>query len=372
MEICMLTTGHSALDSRIYYKEALSLRKKYDHITIIAPHEGDETLENGIRILGVKKSSSLYERFKLADSVIQRALEVEADIYHFHDFEIIYKAMRLKRYLPGCKIIYDVHEHYPDMMRMSKKVPSAIKPFASFFIDKTEIMISRKFDYIITADDAVRDRFKEHNPNVDVIYNFADFQVKEECDIPKEYDCIYQGGITLERGALKVVQAIGILKEKYPNIKMIFVGPFDDPEGERLVNQYIEEKNLNENIIFTGRVPHVDVENYIRKSKVGIVTLLPLPKYFKNIPIKQFEYMSCGVPVVGSDLPPIKRFVESYNSGIIVDPTNPEAIADAIGRLLDNPKLCRELGNNGIRAVREAYNWGMMEKKLLKIYGQLE
>ncbi|NLM20151.1 MAG: glycosyltransferase family 4 protein [Peptococcaceae bacterium] len=188
----------------------------------------------------------------------------------------------------------------------------------------------------------------------------------------KEYDLIYQGDITLERGVYHVVQAIGILREKYPDIKMVFVGAFNDTLGKEIVDRYIAENNLQDHIEFTGRVPHSEVEHYIRKSKIGLVTLMPVPKFYKNIPTKQFEYMSCGLPVVGSNLPPIRRFLTPYNSGIVVDPTKPEEIAKAIGILLSDPRLCEEMGQNGIKAVREEYNWGKMEELLLKIYNRLE
>jgi len=372
LKICILTTGHQALDNRIFYKQALSLRKKYEDITLIVPHQRAEYIEQGIRIIGVQRAASLYGRFRLGDTVVAKAIEVKADVYHFHDFELIYKVKRIKKALPECKIIYDVHEHYPDMMRMSRKVPKLVRPAATFLVDKTEMRLAGKFDQIITADNAVKERFDKVNPRVDVIYNFSEFEPREKNETGKEYDVIYQGGITLERGVFTVVQAIELLRERFPEIKMIFVGPFDDIQGKEIVCSYIKEHELDQNILFAGTVPHVEVEAYIRKSRIGVVTLLPLPKYYKNIPIKQFEYMSCGIPVVGSDLPPIKRFLTKYNSGIIVDPTKPEEIAKAVNILLSDPRLCKEMGDNGITAVREEYNWGKMEEKLLKIYSRFE
>jgi len=372
MKICMLTTGHNAMDDRIFYKEACSLRKVYDEVYVIAPDKKKNYNVNGINIIGITEPSSLSDRFKIIDELIKEAIKVNADVYHFHDYEILSKILMIKKKLPNAKIIYDVHEHYPDMIRMSKKVPKAAKGLLGLIVDKYEIHISKKLDFIITADDAVKERFKQYVDNVEVIYNFSDFDFSNDIYIEKEYDLIYQGGITLERGIFEVVKSVKIAKEKFDKIKMVFVGPFNDVKAKQMVNDYIEKNGLNNNIQFTGNVPHKDVEMYIRKSKIGIVTLLPYPKYFKNIPIKQFEYMSCGIPVIGSDLPPIKKFVTSYNSGIIVDPTKPEEIANAISKILDNEELRIRLGNNGIKAVKEAYNWGNMEQYLYKIYSKME
>lgn len=371
MKICILTTGHPALDNRIFYKQALSLKKSYQDITLIAPDNRKEYIQDGIKIIGVPRAGSLYGRYKLGDLIVSKAIAVKADIYHFHDYELIYKVKKIKKALPGCKLVYDVHEHYPDMMSMSRKVPGLLRPLATFLVDKSELFLAKGFDQIITADDAVKERFDKYHSWVDVIYNYSEFAVKDDLNTPKEYDIIYQGGITLERGVLQTVQAVKILKDKHPHIRMVFVGPFNDDLGRKMVDEFIKENNLEENIIFKGKVPHIKVEDYIRKSRIGVVILQPLPKYYKNIPIKQFEYMSCGIPVVGSDLPPIKRFLTSHDSGLIVDPRSPQEIAAAIDKLLSDPELCRKMGANGMRAVREEYNWGRMEAKLLEIYRRL-
>ena len=68
MKICILTTGHPALDGRIFYKETLSLKKAYEDITLIVPDDCGERIEQGIRIIGVgdpSKTYSIWHRFKL-------------------------------------------------------------------------------------------------------------------------------------------------------------------------------------------------------------------------------------------------------------------------------------------------------------------
>ena len=257
------------------------------------------------------------------------------------------------------------------MITMSRKIPEFIKPIGASYVNRKEINVASKLDYIISTDDYNKERFSKVNNNVDIIYNFTDFKTDDGEKVEKEYDVIYQGGISIERGALKLIEAINIIRSKKPDISMIFVGSFDDEDVKEAVYKYIKENNLSRNIKYIGRVSHEEVENYIKKSRMGVVAFLPYPRYAKNIPIKQFEYMGCGVPVIGGYLPSVKRFITAYNSGIIVDPNDARSIADAILKLLDDPKLCKTLGENGIRAVRESYNWGNMEHKLLDIYASL-
>lgn len=371
MKVCMLTSAHIAVDDRIFYKEAVSLKKHFGEVVVIGPYEKSESFEEGIKIIGLKRAESLFKRYLLVDELIDKAIEQKADVYHFHDYEVIFKVMKIKKALPNCKIIYDVHEYYPDMIKMSKKIPAFLKPFGSVFVDKKELRVAKKMDYIITTDDYNKERLSKINPKTDVIYNFSEFNVIENDDTEKKYDVIYQGGISIERGAMKLVQAINEVKKHKDNVSLIFVGTFDDEEAKNTVFKYVEDNNLSENVKYLGRVSHIEVENYLRQSKMGVVAFLPYPRYAKNIPIKQFEYMSCGLPVVGGYLPSVKRFITAYNSGIVVDPTDPKDIAKAIIKLLDDEEFRKEIGSNGIKAVRQEYNWGNMENKLVEIYNGL-
>jgi glycosyltransferase involved in cell wall biosynthesis len=369
----MLTSGHSAVDSRIFYKEAMSLRKIYDDVVVIGHYDEGICCKDGIKIRGYKSGKSLKERYNFLNKLIDIAVEEKADVYHFHDFELVLRIMKIKKKLPNAKLIYDVHEYYPEMVTMSKNIPSILKPFGAFYVKHKEDKVAKNMDYIITTDDYNKERFSKINKNVEVVYNFSDFKLKEEPDkeLSKEYDVIYQGGISVERGAINLVKAIHIASKKIKNIKMIFVGSFDDEETQNSISLYISQNGLEDNIKYLGRVSHIEVEDYIRKSKIGMVAFLPYPRYAKNIPIKQFEYMSCGVPVIGSEMPSVKRFITAYNSGLTVDSSSPEEIAKAIVKLLENPDLCSELGQNGIKAVKEEYNWGNMEERLQNIYKSL-
>ncbi len=256
------------------------------------------------------------------------------------------------------------------MVRMSKKVPKPIRALTTLMVDKSELFISKKFDFIITADEAVKDRFNSISKNVEVIHNYTQFNAIKNDLIKKEYDIIYQGGITIERGALQILKAIKILKSnnKYGNIKMVFVGPFGYAKCKDILMKYISENDLESNIIFTGRVDHDIVREYMYKSKIGLVPLLPEPKYFKNIPTKQFEYMSCGIPVIGSYMPPIKRYITAYNSGIVINPLDEIDIAENIAKLLMDEDLIKCMGDNGIKAISEEFNWKQEEEKLISIY----
>jgi glycosyltransferase involved in cell wall biosynthesis len=101
------------------------------------------------------------------------------------------------------------------------------------------------------------------------------------------------------------------------------------------------------------------------------VTLHPIRTYLDSLPVKMFEYMAAGIPVIASDFPLWREIVVGHKCGICVDPMDPRAIACAIDYLVAHPDVAREMGENGRRAARERYNWGHEEKRLLDFYGTL-
>ncbi|OPJ65041.1 glycosyltransferase [Clostridium oryzae] len=374
MKICMLTTTHNALDSRVFCKEAITLKSKYEDVTIIAPDINNYYMVEGIKIIGITRADNLMQRYKLIDELLLKAKQVNADIYHFHDYEILLKIKKLKKSNPKCKLIYDVHEDFPDMMCMSNNIPHCAAFIMSKFVAATEKLIASSMDYVITADGAVEKRFLKINKNTKAIYNFPSIKmVMLSQQDKKDFDIIYEGALTLERGIFELVKSIKIIKDTYkPDVKLLLLYSSMDSYVQNVVKQYIKDNNLIENIVFIDRVPHDEVFSYICRSKIGAVLLKPYKKYFKNIPIKQFEYMSCGIPVVGSDLPPISMFVNKYNSGIVVNPEDISEIAKSFIRLLKDDRMRTEMGLNGIYAIRQDFNWENMSDSLLKIYNTFQ
>jgi glycosyltransferase involved in cell wall biosynthesis len=113
------------------------------------------------------------------------------------------------------------------------------------------------------------------------------------------------------------------------------------------------------------------VAEVLGRSVAGLVTLHPLVNYLDALPIKMFEYMSAGIPVIASDFVLWREIVQDGGCGLCVDPLKPNEIANAIDYLVTHPDEARRLGQNGRRAVVERYNWTVEEGKLLAFYGRL-
>jgi glycosyltransferase involved in cell wall biosynthesis len=133
----------------------------------------------------------------------------------------------------------------------------------------------------------------------------------------------------------------------------------------------LERRRIRERFHVSGLIPHDQIAQEVRKAKLGLIPLPNLPKFQKNIPQKLFEFMALGMPVVLSDLPPSRPFVGDGACAMMVHPDNHGAYADAILKLLEDPALCKAMGNEGRHRVQEHYNWERESRKLLALYKDL-
>lgn len=375
MHVCMLTTTHDIKDDRIYHKEALSLKRQGIDVTILGTGPEVVSEADGINLISLPRGGGLWSRLKVLGRLAARAEMIDCDAYQFHEPELLWVGRRLQA-RTGRRVIFDAHEHYPDMMLNTTRLPGWLKLLAAWGMDRWERWFVPGMDQIITADDNIEKRYSKLNRNVTTIFNYPVtdlfYKAKPDPEFMARYAgrdiVIYEGGIARVRGPLELLAAVNQVRKTHPNIMLVFVGPFSDQQCKADMEHYITENDLAQWVDMVGPVPHEKVPGYVAAAKAGLVTLLPVPKFYKNIPIKQFEYMACGIPVVGSDLPPIRSYVEKARCGLIVDPTRPEQIANAIRYLLDHPAEAEEMGMRGQEAVAKDWNWEQMGRKLADLY----
>lgn len=363
MNCCHLTSVHPALDTRIFYKECLSLSKAGFDVTLIAPHERDEKI-NTIKIIGVKKPASRFQRLlATANEVYDKALKINADIYHFHDPELIRIGLKLLK--QGKKVIYDVHEDVPRQILSKPYLPKfSRQPIASRF-EKYENSAAKKFNHIITVTPFLEKRFKVINVETSQVCNFPSLEEFPET-IPswsqRQNQLCYVGGITEIRGIREILKSI-----EGTDIKLHLAGVVSPPE---FYDQLTILKGWA-NVIQHGFLNRAEVQQLLFSSRIGLVLLHPVQNYQDAYPVKMFEYMAAGLPVIASDFPLWKHIVEGHQCGLCVNPLDTRGIADAISYLLTHQAEAEEMGRNGRKAIEEKYNWKEEENKLIDIYQQV-
>lgn len=367
-KVCHISSAHQGLDVRIFHKECVSLAMAgyATHLVIAASHdEVAEAAAKAVTLHAVSYPQRRWSRILFhAWRCFSIARKVNADIYHFHDAELIPFGFLFS--IAGKKVIYDVHEDLPKDIFTKDWIPQPLKSLVSRIASLVEYFGAKFFFSVVAATPFIAKRFQRVNSETINVCNFPLLHelVGGSGISKKSTEVCYVGGIAKIRGALEVCGAMGQLKS---DVRLNLVGDFNDSALAQSMMAMPGWKNIN----VLGYLDRDGVRAVLGRSMAGLVTLHPVINYVDALPVKMFEYMSAGIPVIASDFPLWREIVDGNNCGLLVDPLDSSAIGGAIDFLAANPAIAIRMGKNGRRAVEQKYNWRIEEEKLLAFYQKL-
>jgi len=188
---------------------------------------------------------------------------------------------------------------------------------------------------------------------------------------PKRFDVVYRGGLSERAGTFVLLEALQTLRRRGILAQTLLFGYTDDPQVRSAILERIRRMNLTSQIALHGRVPHADMAETLSQARISVSPLMAIPKFMNNIPVKVFESWACGLPVISSDLPPIRPFFRDNEYGLLVPPGDVRALANAIEALLKNPVRAHCMGQAGKKAVFERCNNKREIQKLLSFYSKV-
>ncbi len=370
MRIVHLSTIHRPLDIRIFYKECVTLVKAGHEVHLLVSHPPTDELAGVYfhaidRVTNYPRLERIWRRLR---SAYDLAVSLQADIYHFHDPELILVGILLKRL--GAKVIYDVHEDTPwEAISLSKENP--LIGWVKFGIwTVLEGIAQVSLDAFVCVTPQIAEKFPSGKTNI--VRNFPLTAELEECaSVSLDYaaranNVVYAGGIAVIRAIREMVLAIALVPENLA-AKLVVLGEFSSPALQAEIEDYSGWQRVE----FLGWRSRHDVVQHLAQAKVGLIILHPERSFLDSLPIKLFEYMAAGLPIIASDFPLWRHLIEDIGCGILVNPLDPQEIAQAIEYLLENPDLAAVMGKKGQAAVRTQYNWEIEAEKLLNLYHKI-
>ena len=288
------------------------------------------------------------------------------DILHSNDLDTLpanYLASRLRKKT----LVYDSHEYFTE-------VPELIsRPGVKKIWETIEKFIFPRLGHTITVSDSIASAYSEkYGKEPCVIRNVPERETfggtvsRSKYGLPEGRKLvILQGtGINRDRGAEEAVLAM----EYIDNTVLVIAGRGDILP--RLAAQVEKSHMLRDRVIFIHPLPYRELMQLTAICDAG----LSLDKdtnlnYRYSLPNKLFDYISAGIPVVASPLPEVRKIIEKYNTGLVINDHSPSEIAGKIKSVLDKPGHYWK--ENLQKAAREL-NWDMEKHKLLDIYSRLK
>jgi glycosyltransferase involved in cell wall biosynthesis len=360
------TTVHPICDVRILYREARSLARAGYEVEVIGPppETGSSLGIAGVTLTVIPRETRRLRRAVLGGwRLLRMLLERRPDVVHLHDPELLWVGLVLR--LARRRVVFDLHEDLPLQVLAKPWIPRRLRRAASRAAAVALRVVPRRFDGLVAATDVVARRFPAcRRPVVLCNYPVLDLVPRRTRTHGTPTRFIYVGRISRERGALEMLRALAELDRA--DVELTVVGTVSPGLRGELANAVASRR-----VRLIPWEPPLRIYEHLAQADVGVMCLDPLQRFVDALPVKLFEYMAAELPVIVSDLPRLREIVQGADCGLLVDPLDSSSLADAMRRLADSPEERRRLGENGRNAVRERYNWGSEEAKLLELYARL-
>lgn len=370
VRIAHLTTVHPRVDARIRIKEVESLAGAFAEpvVLFVQDGKGNSVEESGkIRVIDTgtpppgRLSRIILGTWRMGLAVYK----MKPQIAHFHDPEL----MPLGFVLKGCgfKVVYDAHEDVPRDVLTKFWLPAVMRRPISWFMSLIEWLAGLFLTAIVPAEPDIAARFPVRKTVLVQNFPILDELVLPEAQVYKQRPphFAYIGAIGRTRGIREMVEAMKYSGSK--DIRLQLAGKFQPVSLKTEVEALAGWQQVD----YSGWANRDQVSEILNSVRAGLVVLHPTPKILNAYPTKMFEYMSVGLPVIASDFPVWRRIVDNAGCGLLVDPLDPSAVADAMQWILDNPGEAELMGQRGRVATEASYNWKTEEEKLIRLYKTL-
>jgi glycosyltransferase involved in cell wall biosynthesis len=379
-DVCAGVVSDLPFDARVW-KEARSLAAHEYRVAVLGcrfdqpsvARRQDDTIDVVEFPFGFRDGKKSTPRRLLTVVRLWREIvRTRAGVYHAHDVHVgppAWLASRLRR-MP---LVYDAHEVH---WRRSEGSGVRGRMLAATCAAIERFMV-RSSDVVITTNESRADVLRELY-GVSRVHVLANVPARVEEVVPLDPGypmdkpvLLYQGWLSPDGRAFReTIKALTLVDE----VNFVIVGFGYETSRDR-IRSWAAEEGVADRVHL---LPPRPFEELVRTAAAATIGLVPIKAVDVNTYLgdtnKLHEYLMAGLPVVGSDLPEIRRVVREGNPpvGEIFDPTSPESIAEAVRRVLEDPDLYAARRHEARRLALERFNWQIEEQRLLDIYGGLQ
>jgi glycosyltransferase involved in cell wall biosynthesis len=367
------------LDIRVFY-EARSLVKSGFEVFVVcfvsseAEFKSQEKYKS-VNIVRVpidmsrqSKARRILGRSKKKNMIASKIAELDPDIIHCHDLDTLSEGAAAAKN-SKVPLIYDAHEDWP-VLEYSKG--SKMMYLATSLLEK---ILVNNVAHIITVNKILEEKYSKYGKTT-VLYNYPhlDFlktrikpaEFRKKYGLAKKTVIMYHGLIGKRKGIEELIEVAVILAGKHKDLKFLVAGPGYEPFVE-----VIKSRGLEESFIFTGRVDHENISALLECADIYYSILQPTKQYVTSTPIKIFEAMYMGLPIIANEeFPEVVEILGKTKAGILVK-CDVNEIVNAMELLIKDPEERVKLGEKAKKIAEKSYIWETQEAKLVGLYKDL-
>ncbi len=370
--ICQITTSHDVFDRRVFRRTALSLARAGLRVTLIAQHHKDQVVD-GIQILALPKKRGLLSRILLTRQALKLAMRAKADLYHFHDDELL-PAMVCLAWRTKSPVVYDVHELHSEAIRAYAKhclIRTFIPPLFRIF----ERFAVKRFAGIIIVSEELQQRYDGICRRSAIVRNVVDLKELGNIQPGKRNmgkPCLFTAGtVSRDRCGEEMIEGFLLARKHVPELTIRILGTYTPPAFGAHLMSIAEKSGAGDDVFVQPPRPWREMMAIAGDASMGMVLYRPYGNNLVGLPNRLFEYMAAGIPIIASDLPALRKIVGKYQCGILVDALSPEDICRGVVELLTDSDKANEMGRRGRKAIQEELNWQKETQKLFDLYARV-
>ncbi|GAT72196.1 glycosyl transferase family 1 [Microbacterium sp. HM58-2] len=360
-KIVHVSSAHPWTDNRIHYRECETLAAAGLDVTLIAVEASVAGPVSGVRVIRIPQRTRLSRWLFSSPQAVWLAIRSRARVVHLHDPELAWSIPLLRGL--GRRVVFDAHEDLPVDVLNKPYIPGWAQPalalFASFVV-----WLGSRANRVVAATESIAERFPDEKTVV--VHNYPPLVERDE-DLrgPRENAAVYIGAMSAIRGTRELLAAVDA--ESFPQGWHLVLAGTATPEVSEIVQCSADSPRVQRH----RQLPPDEARALLLRARVGIVPFQRTPAHQESLPTKMFEYFAAGLPVIASDFPLWRRIVSDHECGILVDSSEPAAIARAVGRYAEDPELWRSHSRNARSLAVEELNWAPEGRKLVELYRDL-
>ena len=373
MRVCFLSFSHPFDDMRILHKEAYSIARAGHEVIHLAHGQRAPSEVGGVRVRLYWHANILGRAWLL----LRHGYAMNADIYHCNEVESWLLGLLLKLVRSHTKVIFDVHEHYPSRFE-NPRFPVWFRRPGSRMLRLVFQFLTPATDLLIYAKRSVSPDFPARPHQAVCVFNYSAsrFAVppRESVSLAVRthftggFVAIHLGDLSRARGWPQLLEALAQLPRE---VRVISLGGVE----EGIETLLIEARRLGvaDRVTLLGRVPYEMIFQFLVWADCGLMLYQPgIQNHIFAFPMKMYDYMQAGLPLVGPDFAVEVAPVFIKNGcGILIDTSSATQLASALRRLLLSPPTRQRMGAASRHAAQTEFTWESQEKNLLAAYAML-